>query len=529
MASLQLYMAKLYNIFMGTPVTILIVDDESPICQGIKSSIDWQTNTFTYAGCAYSGKSALSSILEIKPDIVITDIRMPDMTGLELMQETHKMGINSEFVAISAYKDFSYVKEAMKYGAKDYLLKPFSAEELNATLIRIASELRNRTETNEQILRRIQSMQKKTFLRTLLEHPAANDDSLVEESRSLGMVLGQKPAKVIVCELGISNTNFFLGKKEILSSLFPLPMVESVEMGPTRIAFVTEVTNSEKITRAVQSIRRKPDMPQKLKWGLGKTILDLKQYHSSYNSALIALSYQLYDQERVIFDYDTLPRNPSKISLPEEYKGTETLFQAICQNDEKTIHDQCELFFSSLFYIPQPPPGFVRGKCIFLISDIQNKLENLFNVPRGSIQTSPDIMQILDINKLKQAIINLFSTYANHTIPHLLEESDAVVHFAKTYIHSHIGESPTASYIAAKVNLSPQYFTTYFKTKAGINFRDYLIKEKCDVAKKLLLEHQLDVQEISQKIGYADVRSFIRVFKNVTKMTPTEFQKRRTR
>ena len=99
-------------LFMGIPVTILIVDDESPICQGIKSSIDWRTNTFTYAGCAYNGKSALALILEIKPDIVITDIRMPDMTGLELMQETRKRGINSEFIAISAYKDFSYVKEA---------------------------------------------------------------------------------------------------------------------------------------------------------------------------------------------------------------------------------------------------------------------------------------------------------------------------------------------------------------------------------------------------------------------------------
>lgn len=515
-------------LFMGIPVTILIVDDESPICQGIKSSIDWRTNTFTYAGCAYNGKSALALILEIKPDIVITDIRMPDMTGLELMQETRKRGINSEFIAISAYKDFSYVKEAMKYGAKDYLLKPFSAEELNATLIRIASDFRKRTQTNEKILRRIQSMQKKTFLRTLLEHPAVNDDSLIEESASLGMSLGKKPARVIVCELDIHNTNFLGKKGEIFSSLIPLPMVGSVEMGPTRIAFVTEITDSGKITIALQSIRRKTDIPRNLKWGLGKTVLGLRQYHSSYNSALIALSYQLYDQEKTVFDYDKLPRNPSKTSLPEEYKGTETLFQAICQNDEKTIYDQCELFFSSLFYIPQPPPGFVRGKCLFLISDIQNKLENLFNVPRGSIQSSPDIMQILDINKLKQAIINLFSTYATQTIPHILEESDAVLHFAKTYIHSHIGESPTASYIAEKVNLSPQYFTTYFKAKAGINFRDYLIKERCDIAKKLLLEHQLDVQEISQKLGYADVRSFIRVFKNVTNMTPTEFQKRRT-
>ena len=102
---------------------VLIVDDEILARAGIKALIDWEKYGFSVIGEASNGQIAFEKIKEMKPDIVITDIKMPVMNGIDLIRATKKISQEISFIVLSAYNDFEYVKEAMKEGAKDYILK----------------------------------------------------------------------------------------------------------------------------------------------------------------------------------------------------------------------------------------------------------------------------------------------------------------------------------------------------------------------------------------------------------------------
>lgn len=126
---------------------VVIVDDEKMICSLISQLLDWEELGAKIVGMAYTGTEALEMIQEQRPDIIISDIRMPGYDGLELIKRTKEAGIESEFVMISGFKQFEYAQNAMKYGVKYYLLKPIEEDKLTE----IIKESKLLVETNLSI------------------------------------------------------------------------------------------------------------------------------------------------------------------------------------------------------------------------------------------------------------------------------------------------------------------------------------------------------------------------------------------
>lgn len=123
--------------------TILIVDDETTVREGLKLLLPWQKLGFVIAGDIENGKAALQFLRCNKVDIVITDIRMPVMSGLELIKSIHDEGLGCKAIILSGYADFDYARQAMKYGVEEYLLKPIDEKELSKAVIRIKHALRD--------------------------------------------------------------------------------------------------------------------------------------------------------------------------------------------------------------------------------------------------------------------------------------------------------------------------------------------------------------------------------------------------
>ena len=119
---------------------ILIVDDEPDICELIHKLIDWKELGLLSLGSCQNGIDAMEIILRQKPDVVITDIQMPGMTGLSLIEKACKQNLQTKFIVISGYREFEYAQQAIRYGVEDYLLKPISKTDLNLVLKRLIQE-----------------------------------------------------------------------------------------------------------------------------------------------------------------------------------------------------------------------------------------------------------------------------------------------------------------------------------------------------------------------------------------------------
>ena len=131
---------------------VMLVDDEKLIIEGLKNIIDWNEIGLEVVDMALNGKEALDKFTENKVDIIITDINMPRMTGLKLIKNIRDINLETKFIILTGYDEFSYAKEAIKYGVENYILKPINEEELKETLIHIVKDLEKKDKKIVEIL-----------------------------------------------------------------------------------------------------------------------------------------------------------------------------------------------------------------------------------------------------------------------------------------------------------------------------------------------------------------------------------------
>lgn len=140
-------------------IKVFLVEDEIIIRNGIKNSINWEMHGYDFVGEASDGELALPMILEKKPDILITDIKMPFMDGLELSEQVKKVLPATKIMILSGYNEFDYAKMAIKIGVTDYLLKPISSEKLLDAVNKVAEEIRKEQSEKEQMNQYAREMQ----------------------------------------------------------------------------------------------------------------------------------------------------------------------------------------------------------------------------------------------------------------------------------------------------------------------------------------------------------------------------------
>jgi two-component system, response regulator YesN len=258
--------------------------------------------------------------------------------------------------------------------------------------------------------------------------------------------------------------------------------------------------------------------------GIGTSVESVLDCHISFENALLALSYRLYVPDRTVFDNSVICTKAPPLSASRI--DTLPLADAICRNDNNSIIAYMEVFFQSVFYAPMPPPGFLKGMCMFLITDIQKTLIKNTGLDQSAFSDSvyAEINRLSSFGDIKKWMTALFLHYSNETMVAAANNKNPFIEKAKQYIESHIESKILAEDVAAAVNLSTSYFTIYFKSKTGENFRDYLLTEKNEYAKKLLFRHDVPINEIAERLGYEDYRSFCRAFKKQEGITPSEYQ-----
>lgn len=169
---------------------VVIIDDEPRIRRGIAHCMPWEKMGFALSGEAANGVEALELIRSVRPDLVITDIRMPDMDGLNLISMVHKEGIPSLFIVISGYAEFEYAQRALRYGVTDYILKPVDEEQLSQSVQNCLRQLGNRAVEEETVQEEDDDSQKHLIIRKtlkIIENEYMNNLSLANVAERVGV------------------------------------------------------------------------------------------------------------------------------------------------------------------------------------------------------------------------------------------------------------------------------------------------------------------------------------------------------
>lgn len=523
-------------------LTILIVDDELSIRTGLNNSIPWQELNITVLNTAKDGLEAFDFIEKYQPDIVLTDIRMPKCDGLELIQMVRNKKIETSFIIISGYDDFKYAQKALNYGVKSYLLKPIIIDDFIEEIKKLRdSILAKRKKTNEEIQnRKNQSLNnialKNIFLTRLIQNEFKHLGKIEQNIKTYQLNLQNKPLYVLVFEISnvvpensIHYTDFqsdilivTLTLEELLQDI---PSVVFEYSNHQVLAIINIPDDSFDVYKLCEQfsffIQKYTSID--LSIGIGEKETSLLHVSHSYQMAMQVLAYRLYEINRKIFNSDII----SNVATPNISTNTydnQRLIDAIYRNDLEDITLLTDDYIDSLFYIEMPPPNYIRGMCIYLIISIHIELGNFLNQQDHELASiNTEINKYDTITKIKEWMISLFFSYAK-AIELRKTINDPIIEKAKLYIKKNLLSNVKAEEVAEHVNLSANYFTSYFNEKTNITFRDYILDLKMQYAKELLRERELTINEISQLLGYTDYRSFHRAFKKFTNMTPSKFQ-----
>lgn len=529
---------------------ILIVDDEPLVQVGIKSMLNCQDLGLEICGVAANGEAALAIIESSSPDIVICDIKMPIMPGLELIKICcERYGYcKPVFIFLTSYEEFSMAKEAITYQASDYLIKleltPAVLDEaIKKAITRIPAKAQENTASTAQSDNEQFHYDEKFYIR-LLQNMFDDPEQLKLQSEYLGIHLDADAYQCIYIEF-FDHTNNNLSKEKLISlytSAFNLLHELIIKYFPAKvipldvnhcaiIASLSEI-NGCATPDTAQIIEVLGEMQASLKKyyniiikaGIGSVIKNPMELSESYQYARQAYSFT--DDKHSFLSIDecqTVDYNHRIFNLSLFRQQLQTAFEEF--NEEalsQTINELTDMFSQ----YPQRNFQALDAACSILYMAIsslpggeQTVADMFCDCPDGyrSIyhkQSMEQIIAWLDTfkNKLCDYFISRKSTHTNHT-----------VNLVKRYISEHICDKLTLNDVAYSFNITPNYLSQLFKKHNDLGFNEYVTNSKINEAKRLMSDGSMKIYEISDKLGFESSFYFSKVFKKKEGVSPKEY------
>jgi len=357
---------------------VLLVDDEMIIRQGLRVLIDWKSLGLELVAEAENGESALKLIKEFKPHILITDVKMPKMNGLELIKEINAMGLNIKTIIISGYDDFAYVKEALKYGVYEYILKPIRESDIVSILKDVVRDM------DHTIIRSINSSESEKLMKDNLFNRLINNSittiDFLEKARFLNMDVSDKPYRVMTVEIDGSSD---LDGEELEYRRFSVNNIceELFEKYSNIIIFQDRsnrqviITNENEIDKnyislAAAEIRDcvKKFLGFSVTIGIGSRVESVMEISKSYNESVKALKEKfLYGKGSIIF-YEACQNKQSDkpgISMP----ATEKICHNVKLLDKKSSTEEIKKYFKTFKEMGFSKASITQG-CIDLFLNL---------------------------------------------------------------------------------------------------------------------------------------------------------------
>ncbi|MHA7965830.1 response regulator transcription factor [Paenibacillus sp. CAU 1782] len=511
--------------------TFIIVDDEPLIRKGLLKKIQSFHTPLTFLGEADNGADALLLIKSTDPDIILTDMRMPEMDGKSLMKHIHEQYPDKKIIVISGYSDFEYMQEAISSKVIGYLLKPFSREEIHRMLQLAINAIDQHRSVKLEVVQK----------------EAENEEiSLKSDVQSLlNIILGIHQLNSLPAFSSKAFATLAEQDNYMLLTLYsPQPL--AMEQPPAvpdslyiphpqsaNLAFVILTFRRGESERAMlgnAELAAKQLIEQAGAKGGGESCIGV----SSVKPSLAALREAHQETIAALDKRSVTDFGKCYIYSPDAHASTvvfwnkshELLFFIESGNVSKTKELVLDFF---AFFMLQPDVTLVQLK--EQARDIMMEVKKLLsaylqtNMISSSSSSFESVLSIsFDIDAIKDYMLKVLTGIAELLKERSAYSSDHVIDNIKMYINNHYAEDLTLERVSSLFYLNPSYLSHLFKEKTAENFTDYINKLRIEQAKNLLRSTDDKVYKIAKSIGYDNPKYFFRLFKKVTGTTPENFR-----
>ena len=537
-------------------IKVFLVEDEMVIRRGIKNSIDWEKEGYIFCGEASDGELAYPMIIKEKPDILITDIRMPFMDGLELCKLVKEELPNIKILILSGYDEFDYAKEAIRLGVTEYLLKPISSGKLLEALNGVSESIRREKEDKDLVRKYMEEMRENTehekqkFFEQMIAGNLSMADAL-ETGKKYEMSLSAGMYNLLLFRFTLGEENRksgeLLGEAEyaIKKLTERLEYVFEFQRDVEGWAFLLMADNEEQMSERVKELSK--DLEEIMKnystiayfGGIGQPVARLRELEESFREAERALAARFtmelnriisVDDIRMAQNVDTL--DDIEITSFGEIEKTRTMLEKFLNNG---VEDEIDEFVD--VYINELPEENLKSVLMrqYIIMDayivmmsfcekiegIEGEMQAQSEELKNSMKTIQTLEEIKNyIRMLLKKIIGVRDTISGRRYSDIIEIAKDQIR--KTYMSDEI----SLNTIAAEVGMSPSYFSSIFSKEMGKTFVEYLTEIRMDRAKELLMCSSMKTSEIGYEVGYKDPHYFSYIFKKTQNCTPKEFRAR---
>ncbi|WP_419742626.1 response regulator transcription factor [Paraclostridium dentum] len=487
---------------------LYLLDDEPFILEGLKYIIDWEEYGFDVVGTSSNGEDGFNFIKNEDVDLIITDIMMPKMTGLELISNLKKINHNAKFIVLSAFQEFQYAKEAISMGAENYLTKPIDEDELIQTIEEVKKKI-------EKI--KLEKVDTKIFKNDLILKLICNknNDEVLDRLKLEGVNFNYKNLCVVILEFTEGgNIN-----KHILNHIDNLNYEYCVNLqNQILIIMDKESVNKDALRNLKDDLSSITN--EQIYISRGKYVDSIDNLNCSYQSAKDIHEYKLvYPNISWIREYKEKSYNLENI----DYIDFDHLKKLLLNKDNKESLNYIESIFSKLKKDENLTVKQIKTKSIEVFLNVYNYF-NDSKIIKGLDLYLEKVINSVNLDQIQIELNNMIK----HRQSKLEETDDSISPIILKLlrnIEKNYSKDLNLKEVSETYNINSIYLGQLFQKETGILFSDYLNNFRVNKAKKLLVETSLKAAEIGELVGYANKNYFYRKFKDIVGITPSEWRK----
>lgn len=534
---------------------VFLVEDESIVREGLRDNIPWQQYGYEFVGEASDGEMALPLIQKTKPDVLLTDIKMPFMDGLSLSKLVHQEFPEMKIIIISGYDDFEYARGAILVGAEQYLLKPITRAALQKALAELKTKIetereqKNYQEKFQSEAREYEQFSRTDFFVKVFEGRMPVQD-MYEEAAKLSLKINAPCYNILLFSLqekrtaedrGTESEGFARKREELLHYFirYPENLVFRWNVNTYGVLIKGSAAQMQELgARCLENVDRICHPAEELlDWyvALGEPVERLSLLAECYSKANHLFAYRFLRPQLHVFTVETMGR-----IVPEKEEGgsirdidpakmeAELIRDFLLQGARDEVADFVEnyllavgealqsamfrnyltlhVYFAAVSYVESLGCG--REELLRLLNDGGLTPEGQYDV-----DALPDYLC-----GLIERAMELRDRESDNQSKHILKK-------ALTYIEENYSqESLSLNSVAGEVNVSANYFSAIFSRAMQVTFVEYVTGKRMDKAKRLLRQTQMHTGEIAMEVGYKDPHYFSFVFKKTQGCTPREYR-----
>lgn len=518
---------------------ILLVDDEEEVRTSIIKKIDWQKAGFSVIGDAENGKDALEKIELLEPDVVLTDIRMPYMGGLELAEELRRIRPSIKIVIFSGYDDFEYAKQAIKLNIAEYILKPVNAKELTEILEKLKENLDGEIErlhgeaAQKENLQKNLAILRENFLGNMVKGKL-HKEQILRDMQEYGLPLLQNKCWVAL-KINLGATQNGKGSELISVSVQTLLDSRLQKWGnfasfhrPSGLCMIVGMDKEEELAKLMALLddvcrESRRILHQPLTIGIGGIVHQLEKMAQSYSGAREAVAYHGIVGD-LIYIHDVEPQRKTILWLDDKLEAD--LSYALRFGDEENISSCVETIVQSMRAAEGQSIQAYLISILHVLLRVVQKQELDEALVFGA---HTDYYGVLSQVQTAEALFEWLSGVGFSISACIANDrkgtARTMVRDAKKYIEENYQNSALSlEMLCRHLHMSTAYFSTVFKREAGESYTSYLTGVRMEKAAELLKTTDEKTYVIAAKVGYDEPNYFSYVFKKRYGVSPNKFR-----